>query len=69
MNKAIEYYRLVISTSPFNNNEEDNTKEDNQEIKLFEFSPRLNSYEAFVDAHINLGREIQIFKGSYVFNI
>lgn len=47
--KAIEFYEKVISNAPF-------VKEQpcEQEFAEVRYSPRLNSYSAYVDAHTNL---------------
>lgn len=46
--KAIAYYKNVIKYSPYN-------PESTVKFRLFEYSARLNSENAYVDAHINLG--------------
>lgn len=47
--KAILHYKNVIKCSPHN-------PESTLKFRLFEYSTRLNSKNAYIDAHINLGR-------------
>ncbi|KRX07220.1 hypothetical protein PPERSA_00377 [Pseudocohnilembus persalinus] len=48
--KAIKAYKKAIEFSPYNQN-----PEKKKQFKLIEWNKRLNSFDAFVDAHINLG--------------